>query len=67
MINLAPQNKKRMISEAQFQQELQLFIANGIREDVGPGDYSSLACIPSSATGKAKLLVKEDGIIAGVA
>lgn len=56
-----------MISEAQFQQELQLFIANGIREDVGPGDYSSLACIPSSATGKAKLLVKEDGIIAGVA
>ncbi|OOV26550.1 nicotinate-nucleotide diphosphorylase (carboxylating) [Flavobacterium sp. LM5] len=56
-----------MISEAQFQQELQLFIANGIREDVGPGDYSSLACIPASATGKAKLLVKEDGIIAGVA
>ena len=56
-----------MISEAQFQQELQLFIANGIREDVGPGDYSSLACIPSTATGKAKLLVKEDGIIAGVA
>jgi nicotinate-nucleotide pyrophosphorylase (carboxylating) len=56
-----------MISEAQFQQELQLFIANGIREDVGPGDFSSLACIPSTATGKAKLLVKEEGIIAGVA
>ena len=56
-----------MISEAQFQQELQLFIANGIREDVGPGDYSSLACIPATATGKAKLLVKEAGIIAGVA
>ncbi|MGL5112016.1 MAG: carboxylating nicotinate-nucleotide diphosphorylase [Flavobacterium sp.] len=56
-----------MISEAQFQQELQLFIANGIREDVGPGDYSSLACIPETATGKAKLLVKEAGIIAGVA
>lgn len=55
-----------MISEIQFQQELQLFIANGIREDVGSGDYSSLACIPASATGKAKLLVKEDGIIAGV-
>ena len=42
-------------------------IANAIREDVGPGDYSSLACIPASAKGKAKLLVKEDGIIAGVA
>ena len=55
-----------MISETQFQNELKLIIENAIREDVGPGDYSSLACIPSSATGKAKLLVKEDGIIAGV-
>lgn len=56
-----------MITEAQFQNELQLLIANAIREDVGSGDYSSLACIPSTATGKAKLLVKEDGVIAGVA
>lgn len=56
-----------MISEAQFQKELDLVIKNAIREDVGPGDYSSLACIPITATGKAKLLVKEDGIIAGVA
>jgi nicotinate-nucleotide pyrophosphorylase (carboxylating) len=55
-----------MISEIQFQNELQILIANAIREDVGPGDYSSLACIPETATGKAKLLVKEDGIIAGV-
>ena len=55
-----------MISAVQFQEELNLFIANAIREDVGPGDYSSLACIPSDATGKAKLLVKENGIIAGV-
>ena len=44
-----------------------VIIKNAIREDVGSGDYSSLACIPVSATGKAKLLVKEDGIIAGVA
>lgn len=56
-----------MISEAQFQKELDLIIENAIREDVGTGDYSSLACIPKTATGKAKLLVKEDGIIAGVA
>ncbi|WP_026978164.1 carboxylating nicotinate-nucleotide diphosphorylase [Flavobacterium tegetincola] len=55
-----------MISDIQFQEELNLIIANAIREDVGPGDYSSLACIPETATGKAKLLVKEDGIIAGV-
>lgn len=56
-----------MISEAQFQTELQLIIANAIREDIGPGDYSSLACIPATAQGKAKLLVKDEGIIAGVA
>lgn len=56
-----------MISEAQFQNELRLIIENGIREDVGVGDFSSLACIPETALGKAKLLVKDNGIIAGVA
>lgn len=55
-----------MISEAQFQKELDLIIANAVREDVGDGDHSSLACIPSTAKGKAKLLVKDQGIIAGV-
>jgi nicotinate-nucleotide pyrophosphorylase (carboxylating) len=55
-----------MISEIQFQNELQLIIQNAIREDVGDGDHSSLACIPNSAEGKAKLLVKDTGIIAGV-
>lgn len=56
-----------MISADKFQQELQLIIANAIREDVGDGDHSSLACIPETATGKAKLLVKDTGVIAGVA
>ncbi len=55
-----------MISEVQFQNELQILIANAIREDVGSGDHSSLACIPENAIGKAKLLVKDSGIIAGV-
>jgi nicotinate-nucleotide pyrophosphorylase (carboxylating) len=55
-----------MISETQFQKELELIITNAIREDVGEGDHSSLACIPASAQGKAKLLVKDEGIIAGV-
>lgn len=55
-----------MISEKQFQNELNLIIANAIREDIGDGDHSSLACIPESATGKAKLIVKDSGIIAGV-
>ena len=56
-----------MISDAQLQNELHLIISNAIREDVGAGDFSSLACIPASARGKAKLLVKDEGIIAGVA
>ncbi len=55
-----------MISDFQFQQELEIIIANAIREDVGPGDYSSLACIPSNSKGGAKLLVKDTGVIAGV-
>jgi nicotinate-nucleotide pyrophosphorylase (carboxylating) len=55
-----------MITEKQFEKELDIIISNAVREDVGGGDYSSLACIPESAQGKAKLLVKEDGIIAGV-
>jgi nicotinate-nucleotide pyrophosphorylase (carboxylating) len=56
-----------MISESKLAQEVELIIANAIREDVGDGDHSSLACIPADAPGKAKLLVKDQGIIAGVA
>lgn len=55
-----------MISQHQFDKELELIIANALREDVGDGDHSSLACIPATATGKAKLLVKAEGILAGV-
>ncbi|MCU0408053.1 MAG: carboxylating nicotinate-nucleotide diphosphorylase [Bacteroidales bacterium] len=35
-------------------------------EDIGPGDHSSLASIPAGSEGKARLLVKEEGIIAGI-
>ena len=56
-----------MISKEQFEKELELIIKNAIREDIGEGDHTSLSCIPATAKGKAKLLVKEDGIIAGVA
>ena len=55
-----------MISETQFKTEIELIIANAIREDVGDGDHTSLSCIPDTAIGKAKLLVKDDGVIAGV-
>ncbi len=37
-----------------------------IKEDIGDGDHTSLSCIPKNATGKAQLLVKENGILAGI-
>ncbi|MCH2488852.1 MAG: carboxylating nicotinate-nucleotide diphosphorylase [Flavobacteriales bacterium] len=55
-----------MISKKQFNKEINTIISNAIREDVGDGDHSSLACIPEDARGSAKLLVKDEGIIAGV-
>ena len=55
-----------MISQAQFDKEIEIIIANSVREDVGEGDHSSMACIPVSAKGRAKLLVKDNGLIAGV-
>ncbi len=55
-----------MITQEQFQKEVDLIIKNAIREDVGDGDHSSLACIPAYTKGKAKLLVKDNGILAGV-
>ena len=55
-----------MITKKQFNKEIDIIITNAIREDVGDGDHSSLACIPEEATGRAKLLVKDEGIIAGI-
>jgi len=55
-----------MINKTQFRHEIDLIISNALREDIGDGDHSSLACIPVYAQGKAKLLVKDEGIIAGV-
>ena len=46
--------------------ELRTLIRHALDEDTGEGDHSSLACIPASARGRARLLIKESGIIAGV-
>jgi nicotinate-nucleotide pyrophosphorylase (carboxylating) len=45
---------------------LQEIIKQTLNEDIGSGDYSSLASIPENAKGKMKLLAKENGIIAGI-
>lgn len=42
------------------------FITAALHEDIREGDHSSLACIPKDKQGRAKLLIKEDGIIAGI-
>ena len=47
--------------------EIKDFVKLCIEEDIKDGDHSALACIPENAQDKAKLLVKEDGIIAGIA
>jgi nicotinate-nucleotide pyrophosphorylase (carboxylating) len=45
---------------------LREFILKSLAEDVGDGDHSSLACIPAESKGKARLLIKEKGILAGI-
>lgn len=41
-------------------------ILNALKEDIGTGDHSTLSCVPETAQGSAQLLVKENGVLAGV-
>ncbi|MBI5010229.1 MAG: nicotinate-nucleotide diphosphorylase (carboxylating), partial [Bacteroidia bacterium] len=45
---------------------LKKLIIDSLNEDIGDGDHSSLACIPGDEAGKAKLLIKQSGILAGI-
>lgn len=45
-----------------FEQLIKLWFA----EDIGDGDHTTLSCIPASAQGKSQLIVKENGVLAGV-
>ena len=47
-------------------QYIHQFITNALAEDVGDGDHTSLATIPGNTSGKAKLLIKDHGILAGI-
>jgi nicotinate-nucleotide pyrophosphorylase (carboxylating) len=49
-----------------YEKMLDSFIRLGLAEDVGEGDHTSMACIRSTRVSKAKLLVKDDGVISGV-
>lgn len=46
---------------------IEAFIQNALREDVGEGDFSSLASVPANAERKARLIIKDEGVLAGVA
>ncbi len=46
--------------------ELRSFILRAFAEDTGEGDHSSLSCISPDLTGHARLLIKEEGILAGI-
>lgn len=52
--------------DPEFENRLREFVQLALREDVGEGDHTSLSCLPIDKDGEAKLLVKEDGVIAGV-
>ena len=54
------------ISQHKKQFNFKTFVQNALQEDVGDGDHSALATIPANKKGKCHLLVKENGILAGV-
>jgi len=49
-----------------YDEQLTQLIADGLAEDIGDGDHSTLSCIPTGARGKAILKIKEVGILAGI-
>jgi nicotinate-nucleotide pyrophosphorylase (carboxylating) len=49
-----------------FKTKIKKAISDALAEDIGSGDHTSLATIPARQLGQARLLIKEDGILAGV-
>ena len=58
--------KESLGPERLYNFNIRNFIVTALAEDSGDGDHTSLACIPNAAKGKAHLLVKENGVLAGV-
>lgn len=52
--------------ELDLQQTIVRFIWTALSEDIGDGDHTSLACIPHGTKGKAQMIMKENGILAGI-
>lgn len=49
-----------------LQEDLIPFLKRAFSEDIGDGDHTTLSSIPADATGKSRLIIKEDGVVAGV-
>ena len=49
-----------------YDAKLKQLISNGLTEDIGDGDHSTLSCIPSGVRGKAILKIKDQGVLAGI-
>jgi nicotinate-nucleotide pyrophosphorylase (carboxylating) len=49
-----------------FDERLEKLINDGLEEDIGDGDHSTLSCIPADVRGKAVLKIKQEGILAGM-
>jgi nicotinate-nucleotide pyrophosphorylase (carboxylating) len=47
-------------------QNLEMLVNQWFAEDIGDGDHTTLSCIPANAVGKSRLIVKENGVIAGI-
>ncbi|MBL1409117.1 carboxylating nicotinate-nucleotide diphosphorylase [Sphingobacterium faecale] len=52
--------------DQEYKKELNYFVQQALEEDVRDGDHTSLAALPEDKLGEAKLLVKENGILAGI-
>jgi len=50
----------------EFQKKLDAFIDMALKEDIGERDHTSFACIPANRKAEGRLLVKTDGVIAGI-
>lgn len=55
------------MNQNKYQQLLNQLIDTAFAEDIAEGDHTSLACVPADAFGKARLIVKDQGVIAGIA
>lgn len=49
-----------------LQEDLIPFLQRAFSEDIGDGDHTTLSSIPEDAVGKSRLIIKEDGVVAGV-